>query len=418
MMTMLALGDVRPVSAATTAGTPIVARHMAADRELANKRPRSELDQAVVEGWPVYRNARGQEVFNRARAVLSATTGTPPNAATFAKCAKLVCRLGLPRMTRDGWFPEGRIWVNPNAYVLFIKSPRPTRRGRFRLRPKSQMKVFVFHEFHNGTRNTDVYDTISSHRRSVFTPFYMSKVRRDRDGNRFVEVIQVAPHNVVSRHAANFRNRGGGIEVAKNYRDRLETLQAQAGILVATMITRREPQTRVVRHRGREGWPMLTAYMRRKRAVKAMARPQRVTLPFTRASAQRVTRATGTLTDLVLLPGAKPRRRTRVAARIPRRPQRPAATQPNFAAEPNRPPAQAPRTAPRVAIARVRTAPVIAALPLQVAPSPAPRLIAEPRLAAAPASAQIAATAIEPVNRAAADDANALSALIRRLLGQ
>ncbi|MEO1720577.1 MAG: hypothetical protein AAFR23_10185, partial [Pseudomonadota bacterium] len=210
---------------------PIVSRHIATDREFANKSPTSERDQAVVNGWPVYRNARGQEVYNRARAVLAATAGTPPERQHFATCPRLRCRLLLPKLSRGGWLPEGRIWVSADSYVLFVKSPRPTRGTRFRRRSKSRMRYFVFHEFHNRTRNTDVYDTVSSHRRSVFTPFYLSKVRRDAAGHRFVEVIQVAPHDVVSRHAANFGNRGPGIEVAKNVRDQLQRLQAEAGIL-------------------------------------------------------------------------------------------------------------------------------------------------------------------------------------------
>ena len=119
------------------------------------------------------------------------------------------------------------------------------------------MRVFVLHEFHNATRNTDVYDTISSHRGSVFTAFYLSKPQRDANDHIFAVLVQVAPYDVVSRHAANFGNRGPGIEVAKNFGEPLSPIQAKAGIVIATIIKRAVPHIRVVHHRGVEGLSLI-----------------------------------------------------------------------------------------------------------------------------------------------------------------
>ena len=104
------------------------------------------------------------------------------------------------------------------------------------------MRYFVFHEFHNSTRNTDPFDTISSHSGSVFVPFYMSKQWTDARGRRFVIVVQVAPYDVVSFHATDKGSAGPGMEVAKNYTDALEPLQGLAGILVATILKTAAPQ--------------------------------------------------------------------------------------------------------------------------------------------------------------------------------
>jgi hypothetical protein len=95
------------------------------------------------------------------------------------------------------------------------------------------MKYFVFHEFQNSSRNTDLYDTISSHKDSVFVPLYMSKPATDAKGRRFVIVLQVAPYDVLSIHATNWGSAGPGMEVAKNASDPVEPLQNLAGILVA-----------------------------------------------------------------------------------------------------------------------------------------------------------------------------------------
>src|SRR5690606_36467252 len=116
---------------------------------------------------------------------------------------------------------------------------------------------FVFHEFHNSSRNTDPYDTISSHRGRVFVPFYMSKVGVDDHGRRYVAIIQVAPYDVVSVHATNYGSAGPGVEVAKNMSDDLQPLQARAGIVLARIVKRAAPLLRVVNHRGREGLSML-----------------------------------------------------------------------------------------------------------------------------------------------------------------
>ena len=45
----------------------------------------------------------------------------------------------------------------------------------------------------------------------------MSKQWTDARGRRFVIVVQVAPHDVVSFHATDKGSAGPGMEVAKNY---------------------------------------------------------------------------------------------------------------------------------------------------------------------------------------------------------
>ena len=81
--------------------------------------------------------------------------------------------------------------------MLFVHSPRLGDGQAYRRRARRDMSYFVFHEFHNSTRNTDTYDTISSHSGSVFVPLYMSKQGTDAKGRRFVIVVQVAPYDVV-----------------------------------------------------------------------------------------------------------------------------------------------------------------------------------------------------------------------------
>ena len=185
-------------SAAPTHDVPILKRHVDRERSGATQRPRSEQDQAVVAGWPLYRTARGQEAFNQTMATLQATAGPAPTADRFKGCARLRCKWHLPDIGRDGWLPSGRLWLNANEYMLLVRSPRDGQ-SNYKRRSRRHMRVFVFHEFHNATRNTDVYDTISSHRGRVFTPFYLSKPRQDADGKHFVVLVQVAPYDVGER---------------------------------------------------------------------------------------------------------------------------------------------------------------------------------------------------------------------------
>jgi hypothetical protein len=164
------------------------------------------------------------------------------------------------------------------------------------------MRVFVFHEFHNDTGNTDVFDTISSHSGSVFTPFYLSKPQRDAQGYGFVTLVQVAPYDVVSRHAANFGNRGPGIEVAKNRGDALSAIQAKAGIVLATMISHAVPHIRMVHHRGVEGLAMLRAYQQRRNSLS----DRFVRLPFLSAPKHFLPLAGAQLSVLLDLAERKP----------------------------------------------------------------------------------------------------------------
>jgi hypothetical protein len=279
--------------------TPITERNVGLTRELATQRPFREADQAIVDGWPLYRTERGQEAFNHAMATLKATEGASPSPRLFKRCRDLMCHLRLPRLRSDGWIPAGRIWVSPWQYVLIVHSPRHGVGRPIRRRPRKSMKYFVFHEFHNSTRNTDLYDTISAHRRSVFVPFYMGKKGVDAKGREFVVVVQVAPHNVVSRHASNLGSAGPGIEVANNYGDRLAGLQAKAGILIASIVIAAEPHLKVVRHRGPEGRPMLRAFKRRRSRLRSRRRFPTVALPFVPAISWQVARATGALGELI-----------------------------------------------------------------------------------------------------------------------
>ena len=168
------------------------------------------------------------------------------------------------------------------------------------------MRYFVYHEFHNSTRNTDPFDTISSHSGSVFVPFYMSKQWTDAKGQRFVIVVQVAPYDVVSLHATDKGSAGPGMEVAKNMTDELEPLQGLAGILIATIVTAVAPQLEVVNHGGTEGLPMLTQYKRRLEALRKRPGGATVALPFVPAPAQRVAAASARLEDLVVGRAASP----------------------------------------------------------------------------------------------------------------
>jgi hypothetical protein len=288
------------------AQTPIKERNFGVNRAGATNVPRSESDQALADGWPLYRTDRGQTAFNDAMATLKATDTAAPTANAFKGCADLACPLKLPPVT-DGWVPAGRYWVSPTDYVLVVHSPR-SRMGQYRRRSPREMRYFVFHEFHNGTRNIDPYDTISSHSGSVYVPFYMSKPGTDAKGHRFVVVIQVAPHDVLSTHATNYGSAGPGIEVAKNVTEQLERLQGLAGTLVALMSKEAVPQLRVVNHRGAEGQPMLQTYEGRLAAIRSRAGNASLTLPFVAASPQRVASATvARIDDLIARRGASAR---------------------------------------------------------------------------------------------------------------
>lgn len=292
-----------PVQAASFDAMPIIERHTGLTREIAAGKPAREDDQVVVDGWPMYRTERGQQAFNHAMATLQATDGAPPSTAAFQGCERLRCRVTLPRLTTGGWIPTGRLWVSPTEYVLIVHSPRRSKSNPGRRRSRRSMRYFVFHEFHNSTGNTDVFDTISAHRRSVFVPFYLGKPGRDAQGRKYVVVVQVAPHNIASRHARVFGSAGPGIEVAKNRRDRLDRLQAEAGILVAAIVKRAVPHLRMVRHRGAEGRPMLRAYRRQIAAWKRARGGRRLRLPFVAANNAAVARATGRLAELIVHAG-------------------------------------------------------------------------------------------------------------------
>lgn len=300
-----------PTSAAAQAvapdASPIKTMHAGASRAGATQLPRSEGDQAVVDGWPLYRTERGQTAFNDAMATLKVTDGAAPAPGAFGGCPALECTLGLPALGADGWLPAGRLWISASDYVLIAHSPRPRAGMSSRRRPFRSMRYFVFHEFHNSSRNTDLYDTISSHSGSVFVPFYMSKAATDAKGRRFVIVMQVAPYDVVSIHATNRGSAGPGIEVARNVSDPIEPLQNTAGIVIASMIKTAAPHLQVVNHRGAEGQPMLTAYERRLAAVRTRPGAAAITLPFVAAPAQRLVAAAGNLDDLILRRGASPR---------------------------------------------------------------------------------------------------------------
>jgi hypothetical protein len=280
---------------------PIRDRHVDTPRKgAAADLPRSEGDQAVVAGWPLYRTERGQEAFNAAMATLKATDSAAPAPRAFGGCVGLECNLSLPLIGADGWIPAGRIWVSPTEYVLIVHSPRLREGQSYRRRSQRDMRYFIFHEFLNSTHNTDPYDTISAHSGTVFVPFYMSKQWTDARGRRFVIVVQVAPYDVVSLHATDKGSAGPGIEVAKNTSDALQPLQALAGILVAAIAKTASPQLMVVHHRGVEGLPMLNAYKRRLAILRDQPRAPTVALPFMPARPERIARATAGLHDLIL----------------------------------------------------------------------------------------------------------------------
>ncbi len=286
----------------------IKTKHLGASRGKATPLPRTEGDQALVDGWPLYRTERGQAAFNDAMATLKATDFAAPSANAFRDCAALECHLALPALRPNGWLPPGRVWVSPSEYVLIAHSPRQRDDQSYRRRMSQSMRVFVFHEFHNSSRNTDMFDTVSSHSGSVFVPLYMSKQGIDARGHRYVIVLQVAPHDVFSVHASNMGSAGPGVEVAKNVSDALEPLQGQAGIIIATMLKTAVPHLQVVNHRGTEGLPMLNAYNHRQAKLRARPGAQLVALPYMAAPAQRVgLQVAGRVDDVVAHRGASAR---------------------------------------------------------------------------------------------------------------
>ena len=249
---------------------------------------------------PPFNNPFGQMKIAQKPGPIAKAPPPPP------KKAKLECNLTLPAIGSSGWIPAGRLWVSAAEYVVFAQSPRLREGQSYRRRSYRSMDVFVFHEFHNSSGNTDTYDTISSHKGRVFVPFYMTKQGTDAKGRRFVVVVQVAPYDVVSIHAVNHGSAGPGIEVAKNGQDELEPLQAQAGILVAAIVKKAAPHVEVVNHRGAEGLPMLEAYERRLAVLKARSGTPSFTLPFVPASAQRMAAASGKLDDVLWRRGTSP----------------------------------------------------------------------------------------------------------------
>jgi hypothetical protein len=319
MLTGLALACGLPVANAEPASGPVKERHIRASRAGATQTPRSEEDQVVVDGWPLYRTERGQEAFNAAMATLAATDGPVPIPAAFKGCAALDCHLSLPAVSDTGWLSVGRLWVSPTEYVIFASSPRLRPGASYRRRPFRSMRYFVLHEFHNSSRNTDLYDTISSHKSSVFVPLYLSKPMTDAAGRRFVVVLQVAPYDVISIHATNYGSAGPGMEVARNYNDAVEPLQNAAGILVATMLKTAAPHLQVVNHRGVEGAPMLGAYERRLASLRSRGSAPTVGLPFVAAAENRVASTAMSFDDLILRRGSSPHIPVAARAIVPQR---------------------------------------------------------------------------------------------------
>jgi len=308
LATLLALAaPAKSVAQGDQASLLIRGRNVEVSRAAATQAPRTEGDQALADGWPLYRTERGQEAFNDAMATLRATDGTAPAPGSFKSCVRLACNLSLPALGAEGWIPPGRIWVSPAEYVLIVRSPRLREGQSYRRRAPRDMRYFVFHEFHNSTRNTDPFDTISSHSGSVFVPFYMSKQWTDARGRRFVIVLQVAPYDVVSFHATDKGSAGPGMEVAKNMTEELEPLQALAGIVIATILKTAAPQLEVVNHGGNEGLPMLNEYEHRLETLRAHPGAPAVALPFAPARIERVAAASGRLEDLIVQrPGSAP----------------------------------------------------------------------------------------------------------------
>ncbi|MEL6289040.1 MAG: hypothetical protein AAFQ42_09280 [Pseudomonadota bacterium] len=324
----LGLALAQGLDARAAGGVTVLERHMDVGprKGRATNAPRREADQKLLNKWPLYRTKRGQEAFNAAMATLAATDVAPPSARAFRGCEDLTCSLDLPKVDARGWLPAGRLWTAPDKYILIVHSPRPSR-SKPRRRSKRSMRIFVFHEFHNSTRNTDVFDTISAHKFSVFTPFYIGKEGRDARGRKYVTLVQVAPYDVVSRHASNLGNRGPGVEVAKNKWEPLTPLQRDAGVLLAVMSKQAAPQLKVVHHRYKEGLPMLKAYRARAAAVRKRLAEGARKLPFTPAKKARLASVRAPLNTLIKRKGLQPARRLAAL---------PGAKQPKRAAAPKR----------------------------------------------------------------------------------
>jgi hypothetical protein len=284
----------------------IKSRNLDVSREGATQLPRSEGDQAIVDGWPLYRTEKGQAAFNDVMATLKVTDRAAPLQAAFKGCQDLQCNLSLPALDAEGWLPPGRLWVSPTEYVLFVHSARLRDGQSYRRRAFRDMRYFVFHEFANSSHNTDPFDTISAHSGSVFVPFYMSKQWTDARGRRFVIITQTAPYDVVSYHATNKGSAGPGIEVAKNLPDPLEPLQGLAGIVVATILKTAAPHLQVVNHQDTEGLPMLNGYEHRLEILRQRPGAPTIALPFVPAPPERIATAVARLEDLIERRGASP----------------------------------------------------------------------------------------------------------------
>ncbi|MEL7544166.1 MAG: hypothetical protein AAGJ70_10355 [Pseudomonadota bacterium] len=299
------------VAPAAHGAVPITQMHMDVGprKGRATDKPRKEADQTLVRGWPLYRTKRGQQAYNHTMATLAATDVRPPSANAFSGCRDQLCSLKLPKIDARGWIPAGRLWTSPNDYILFVHSPRKIRGRKIRRRSSRTMRFFVFHEFHNSTRNTDVFDTISAHKFSVFVPFYIGKQGKDARGRNYVTVIQVAPYDVKSRHASNMGHRGPGVEVAKNKWESLPPLQSKAGVLLAAIVKQAAPRLKVVHHRYKEGLPMLRAYQARVKVLRAASSSRERTIPFTPARSRTVALISKPLNTIIRRKGLKPARR-------------------------------------------------------------------------------------------------------------
>ena len=108
---LLALAGLLAAVAAPTTGAaqelrqdavPVKTRNIDVSRERATEQPLCEGDQAIVDGWPLYRTERGQAAFNDAMATLKATDGAGPAPEAFRGCADLACHLALPSIGADG----------------------------------------------------------------------------------------------------------------------------------------------------------------------------------------------------------------------------------------------------------------------------------------------------------------------------
>ena len=266
-------------------------RHLDTPRKGATAElPRSEGDQAVVEGWPLYRTERGQEAFNHAMATLRATDSASPAPRAFGGCVGLECNLSLPAIGADGSIPAGRIWISPTDYVLIVHSPR-LREARATAAAPSATCATSCSTSSSTARTTPIpTHHLRPQRQRVRAPLHGQTMDRrprpalrHRRAGRPLRRRQPAPTDKGSA--------GPGIEVAKNTSDELQPLQALAGVLIATIAKVASPQLAVVHHRGVEGLPMLNAYKRRLAILREQPGAPTVALPFMPAHPERVARA-------------------------------------------------------------------------------------------------------------------------------